>query len=72
MSLRILSRLSESYAAKEQYRTTRLLASVQKSQMVTLQYNLEQFKKHATITATISLRSRDCWSRRNQNLPWST
>ena len=45
VSLRILSRLSESYAAKEQYRTTRLLASVQKSQMVTLQYNLEQFKK---------------------------
>ena len=45
VSLRILSRLSESYAAKEQYRTTRLLASVQKSQMATLQYNLEQFKK---------------------------
>ena len=45
VSLRILSRLAESYAAKEQYRTTRLLASVQKSQMATLQYNLEQFKK---------------------------
>ena len=45
MSLRILSRLAESYAVKEQYRTTRLLASVQTSQMATLQYNLEQFKK---------------------------
>lgn len=45
VSLRILSRLAESYAVKEQYRTIRLLDSVQKSQMATLQYNLEQFKK---------------------------
>lgn len=43
--LRILSRLSESHVEKEQYRTTRLLASAQTSQMATLQYNLEQFKK---------------------------
>ena len=45
VTLRILSRLAQSYAIKEQYRTTRLLASVQTSQMATLQYNLDQLKK---------------------------
>ena len=45
VTLRILSRLAQSYAASEQYRTTRLLASVQTSQMATLQYNLDQLKK---------------------------
>ncbi|MEQ2428467.1 GHKL domain-containing protein [Enterocloster hominis (ex Hitch et al. 2024)] len=45
VTLRILSRLAQSYAASEQYRTTRLLAGVQTSQMATLQYNLDQLKK---------------------------
>lgn len=45
VTLRILSRLAQSYAASEQYRTTRLLAGVQTSQMATLQYNLDQMKK---------------------------
>lgn len=45
VSLRILSRLAQSYAVREQYRTTRLLASVQTSQTATLQYNLDQLKK---------------------------
>lgn len=45
VSLRILSRLSQSYAAREQYRTTKLLINVQTSQMATLQHSLEQLKK---------------------------
>lgn len=45
VSLRILSTLSQNYAVKEQYRTTRLLTSVQTSQMATLQHSLEQQKK---------------------------
>lgn len=45
VSLRILSRLSQSYAVREHYRTTQLLTSVQTSQNATLQYNLEQLKK---------------------------
>lgn len=45
VSLRILSRLAESYAVREQYRTTQMLIHVQTSQMATLQYNLEQFKQ---------------------------
>lgn len=45
VSLRILTRLTQSYALREQYRTTRLLAGVQTSQMATLQYNLDQLKK---------------------------
>lgn len=45
VSLRILTRLAQSYAIQEQYRTTRLLASVQTSQMAALQYNLDQLKK---------------------------
>lgn len=45
VSLRILSRLAQSYALKEQYRTTRLLANVQTAQTAALQSNLEQLKK---------------------------
>lgn len=45
VSLRILSRLAQSYALKEQYRTTRLLAGMQTTQTATLQHNLEELKK---------------------------
>lgn len=45
VSLRILSRLAQSYAVSEEYRTSRLLAGVQASQMAAHQYNLDQLKK---------------------------
>lgn len=45
VSLKTLARLNQSYANTEQYRTARLLTSVQTSQMATLQHNLDQLKK---------------------------
>lgn len=45
VSLRILARLAQSYAIREQFRTVRLLTSVQTSQMASLQNNLEQLIK---------------------------
>lgn len=43
--LGILTRLAQGYAIKEQYRTTKFLASVQTSQMAALQYNLDRLRK---------------------------
>lgn len=43
--LRTLSRLAQSYAIKEQLRTSRFLTSLQTSQMEELQTNLEQMKQ---------------------------
>lgn len=45
VTLRTLSRLAQSYAIKEQLRTSRFLTSLQTSQMEELQANLEQMKQ---------------------------